>query len=358
MLLLPLLYRAIGVLLLAAAPTSFAADAVGLVQEPDQDPVVAAQISEYPSAPLQDRNGNLWIRTVLQGLVRYDGNEFVNFTKENGLGNDMVRDLLEDENGVLWIATGGGLTRYDGKSFQTLSKFSKASAVKSKGTFSSRGDHFELWDVFVDRNKRLWIASMDGVFWLDGNEFQRYPLPAMKAEHKFEFTPNMVYEIFQDRDGVMWFCTDGAGVIRDDGKTQTSFTVKDGLASNFVCTVVQDARGEFWFGTSNGGVSHFDGKKFTTHLRTKEYSEALGWGRFMGLHVDKNGDVWFGACGSVRGAYRYDGKKFHLYSKPDGLGDGHIASISEDRQGNLWFGTTAGVYRYDGKEFTNFTRDS
>jgi ligand-binding sensor domain-containing protein len=347
------LIRTFSCAFLAAIPFSCSTDAAE-ENLPSADPI---QIAQYPSAPFEDQNGNLWIRTVLDGLVRYDGKEFVTFTVEDGLGSNMIRDMLETKDGVLWIATSGGLTKYDGKNFTTLIKYAADSNVNDEVVLGPHGNHRDLWELWLDQGERLWIASMDGVFRLDGDTLTRHPMPGMSAEHDFEFTANMVYDIFQDRSGAMWFCTDGAGVIRDDGKTQISYTVEDGLASNFVCNMVQDQRGDFWFGTSNGGVSHFDGKTFTTHLRNKEYSESMGWGRFMGLHIDRQGSIWFAAAGPVPGAYRFDGQEFHYYSNKDGLGPGHVASISEDRAGNLWFGTTAGVYRFDGKQFVNLPRN-
>jgi len=344
---------AIGLALLVALSPACSSEEVG----GDEPTKVPTQIAEYPSAPFEDRDGNLWFRTAFKGLIRYDGLEFVAFTTDDGLGSNMIRDILEDGDGDLWIATSGGLSKYDGERFTTLVDYSKVSDLGNETLIGPRGTHCDLWEVMEDRSGRLWVTSLDGVFRMDGESFTRHPLPAMEVEHDFEFTPKMVYDVYEDRKGVLWFCTDGAGVIRDDGQTQIAYTVKDGLCSDFVCTVAQDARGDLWFGTSNGGVSHFDGESFTTHLRSEVSSESMGWGRFMGLHLDQAGSMWFGAAGPVRGAYRFDGENFRHYSAKDGLGDGHVASISEDQSGNLWFGTTAGVYRFDGKKFVNFTRN-
>ena len=54
--------------------------------------------------------------------------------------------------------------------------------------------------------------------------------------------------IFQDRDGYMWFGTDG-GVTRYDGQMWTSFTTEDGLVDNRVKTIFQDRDGNLWFRT-------------------------------------------------------------------------------------------------------------
>ncbi|MFT7669468.1 MAG: ligand-binding sensor domain-containing protein [Planctomycetota bacterium] len=312
------------------------------------------QIAQYPSAPFEDSEGNLWFRTTVKGLIRYDGTEFVTFTTADGLASNMIRGVLEDGDGLLWIATGGGLCTYDGESFTTLTDYGDLTVTYG---FTKEGNHRDVWEVIMDRHGKVWIATMDGVFRYDGTSFSPFPLPVSGAKGSFEFGPKMVYFIYEDKEGVLWFATDGAGAVSYDGTSMVVYTAKDnGLCSDRVCNILQDGQGNYWFGTSDGGVSRYDGESFTTFLRNNTFSESMGWGRVMGLLEDSAGDMWFGVAGIGRGAYRYDGERFQFYSKKDGLGGGHIASIREDRSGNLWFGCTGGVYRYDGESFVNFTK--
>jgi len=317
---------------------------------------VPTQISEYPGAPLEDRHGNLWFSTVFRGIVRYDGEKFVDFTTEDGLLHNGLRGSIEDRHGNLWFATRGGLNKYDGKTFSAYIDYEEGDYTYDG--FGEFGDHRELWDVFIDRKDTLWIATLDGVFRHDGKQFVHVPMPAIAAEGDYEFTPKMVYCIREAANGDLWFGTDGAGAVRYDGKTMTRYTVKEhGLASDRICEILEDQRGNTWFGTSGGGISRYDGKEFTTHLRRKTHSIHVGWGRYMSILEDKAGDVWFGVSDTGGGVYRYDGEKFHYLGAEQGLGDGGVPSIRADRKGQLWFGTTAGVYRYDGKRFINFTRE-
>ncbi|MBO9613378.1 MAG: helix-turn-helix domain-containing protein [Dyadobacter sp.] len=64
---------------------------------------------------LEDRRGIVWIGSYYGGLTRYDraGNTFINFTRKNGLPNDNVLGILDDERGNLWISTSNGLSRFD-----------------------------------------------------------------------------------------------------------------------------------------------------------------------------------------------------------------------------------------------------
>ena len=63
-------------------------------------------------AIVQGHDGFLWIATE-GGLVRFDGVAFVVLTHANtpGLPSDLIDNLMEDRDGVLWISTSGGLAR-------------------------------------------------------------------------------------------------------------------------------------------------------------------------------------------------------------------------------------------------------
>jgi ligand-binding sensor domain-containing protein len=89
-------------------------------------------------------------------------------------------------------------------------------------------------------------------------------------------------------------------------------------------------------------ISHF----FTT-------KEGLSHNVVSCITEDKYGNLWFGTTGG--GVNKYDGKNFTHFTEKQGLGN-DILSILEDKKGNLWFGTLgSGVVKYDGKKFTHFT---
>ena len=66
-----------------------------------------------------DRHGNLWIAT-LGGISRFDGSTFCSLTTEDGLPSNRIHCLFEDARGHLWIGTDGGVAQYDGRLFQTI----------------------------------------------------------------------------------------------------------------------------------------------------------------------------------------------------------------------------------------------
>ena len=164
-----------------------------------------------------------------------------------------------------------------------------------------------------------------------------------------------VAAILQDRDGALWFATNGGGISRYDGETFTTFTTADGLASDHVSSILQTDDGILWFGTM-GGVSSYDGEAFTTFsFGEEDQRENQVWS----LLEDRMGQLWFG---TEAGAIRFDGrqetgKNSTIFTVEDGLVGSLIFSMAEDTGGNIWFGTPEGASRFNGAGFENFSHE-
>lgn len=233
-------------------------------------------------------------------------------------------------------------------------------------------------------------------------------------EHKINFLNPIsitlidqnIRSIFQDKKGVFWFGTNGAGVYRFDGIHLNQFTEKDGLSNNQILSIQEDQFGNIWFGTGIFGVSKFNGRTFTSYAtnerlhfsknfkkewkiakndlwffagggvyhyyntsfvylplaETKSISDQSLTSPFVlsrfavySILKDKKGNVWLGT--QAQGVLRYNGKSFTWFTEK-GLSGSAVLSIFEDRRGNIWFGNNgAGLFRFDGKTLTNVTEE-
>ncbi len=354
-----------------------------------------------------DKTGSLWFGTNGGGVSRYDGKCFTNFTTAQGLANNVVYSITEDKTGNLWFGTnGGGVSSYDG----------------------SRTNHP------CNKNKCKHDLRIQQDLKEHNNELAKSFTNFTTAQG---LANNVVYSITEDKTGNIWFGTNGEGVSRYDGnrveaiergdpiaqgtqqdlkkvngklvKSFTNFTTAQGLANNVVYSITEDKTGNLWFGT-NGGVSRYDGsranhpcnknnckhdlriqqdlKKHNKELAKvfTNFTTAQGMASndVRSITEDKTGNLWFGTEGG--GVSRYDGsranhpcnkkickhdlriqqdlkkhnkelaKSFTNFTTAQGLANNVVYSITEDKTGNLWFGTYGGgVSRYDGKCFTNFT---
>ena len=155
----------------------------------------------------------------------------------------------------------------------------------------------------------------------------------------------------------MWFGTTDRDVYRYDGRVVTRF-LSDVMVLNAkmlilkdVQQILEDKTRAIWFASwNNKGAYRYDGRK-RTNITSRE---GLSDGMVHSLLQDKTGDIWFGT--RDHGPCRYDGKSFKHVTGIEGLSESCVYSILEDKAGVLWFATEKnGVWRYDGKSFTNLT---
>jgi DNA-binding NtrC family response regulator len=233
---------------------------------------------------LEDRGGDLWLGTdtpIAEGVSRYrpEGEEFVTFTAEDGLADNIVHSIWEDREGVLWFGTwGGGVSRYDGTRFTAL--------TTEDGLADNR-----VSSIVEDREGMLWFGTYGGgVSRYDGETFATFTTEDGLAG-------NVVESIFEDREGHLWFGTD-EGMSRYDGETFMSFTTEDGLVGGRIWSMHQDREGVLWFGSWGGGVSRYDGLVFQRLSRR----DGLGHDAVHQILQDRHGAFWIG---TERGVTRY-----------------------------------------------------
>ena len=65
----------------------------------------------------EDSQGNIWFTAEGYGVYRYDGNNFKQFTTEDGLTSNVTQSILEDNKGQVWFGSWQGLSIYDGEKF-------------------------------------------------------------------------------------------------------------------------------------------------------------------------------------------------------------------------------------------------
>ncbi len=100
----------------------------------------------YIAASLFDRDGHLWVGTLGGGLARYDGRRWTSLTTKDGLGGNVVYALAMDRQGRLWIGTDDGVSRYD---FQHFTNFRKTDGLFASGVYA----------VAVDARGDKWFGS-------------------------------------------------------------------------------------------------------------------------------------------------------------------------------------------------------
>ena len=197
------------------------------------------------------------------------------------------------------------------------------------------------------------------------------PDPVTEAWRWTEFNRSngigsIVYNIYEDRDGNIWFATD-EGVQRYDGRTWTTYTTEDGLSRNQTSAMVQTRDGAMWFGTADG-ISRFnpsatERQAAWTTYRTEDglASNRASWA--SGLYQTRDGTLWagFGSFSDTTdlrsGISRFDGQTWTTVDVPEDRKP-TITDIYQTSDGDLWFAAWGqGVLRFDGSSWTRYSTE-
>jgi len=111
---------------------------------------------------LQDKGSNLWFATDGEGVYRYDGKSFTNFTEKDGLSSNYVSAIIQDKAGSILLGTNNGICKYDGTSFKN---FTEKDGLVLNYVFSA----------FEDKAGNLWFGTREfGLSRYDGKTFTTF----------------------------------------------------------------------------------------------------------------------------------------------------------------------------------------
>jgi len=133
----------------------------------------------------------------------------------------------------------------------------------------------------------------------------------------------------------------GRGVVAAATDGWTTWTVSDGLASNWVYAIAVESNGTIWAGTKEG-VSAYDGITWTTYYTG---NSGLIHNKVQAVAIDAQGNKWFG---TPNGVSVFNGITWTTYTTDTGLCNSNIYAILVDQRGWVWLGTDWGVSRFNG----------
>jgi signal transduction histidine kinase/ligand-binding sensor domain-containing protein len=287
--------------------------------------------------------------TVRFGVTEGQDLRFVRRLRSQGLSQQRVTDIVQDDQGFLWFGTQYGLDRYDGYSFRVF---------KNDPDNSRSLCGVKIPSLFKDRTGALWIGCDYSLDRYDPTTetFVHYPLETPRSPN----TGGVVRHISQDRGGMLWLSTANGLYRLDPGSGRvTRFNHSDtdpfSLSSNDVKSSGEDRSGSFWVATGEG-LDAFDRKRgrITLHVPLREP-------RDFSFYEDRSGVFWLlyasgnGLAILDRNARRLTRYSFTTRDLP-GFPLTGVSSMLEDRDGTLWVGTFSdGLLKLD-REHHRFTR--
>jgi signal transduction histidine kinase/ligand-binding sensor domain-containing protein len=285
------------------------------------------------------------------------------FGMEEGLPQNSVNDIVQADNGYIWLATFGGLVRFDGHRFRTYNR------SNTEGM-----DYDRVVSIFEDSNNNIWGASEQGVVKLTKDKATSYSIDKRTTsasagwikedkegriwgalngnfylQKNNQFERQMLFEVDGEKFQKISADTTGAILYMDKivakSYKDTLYKILDlreKIESNIISLIeYPENSGVFFIGTSGNGVLKLKDEEVTFLGRDL----GLNNKDILGFYEDRKNRLWIY---SYEGILINEGSEFQTF-RMDGEDqnfDIQIRSMFEDNEGNLWLGSVAeGLFR-------------
>lgn len=311
-----------------------------------------------------DSKGRVWVGHQGSGVSVITKDSIIVYTESDGLVNNEVNDILETKDGNIWIATFGGISVFDGTTWENTT--TNQGLGFNNTTVLAEYDDGSIWagsygaginiiknnqisqlhlgnglvnnyvTSLVNHNGHMLVGTLGGISDWDGSKF----ISNNKTKDLFS---NQINAITTDTKNQVWLATFNGAVRLSDNKNLT-LTEFNGLPQNEVLDAFVDAENNLWL-AGKSGLTRISSLAFQHYASTEELDVYP-----TSVLVDSQNNIWIG--NEVGGVLTLDGDELiQAFEDPD-INDHHISAIAEDTDGNLWFGTSdfGGLFQYDGKQ--------
>ena len=320
--------------------------------------------SGFPGGPVyaitQTADGYLWIGAE-KGLVRFDGLTFRLFDPgtESGVSRAgrAVLGVVAAPDGSLWARTRGvALFRYrDGAFHDILAEIGPPESVVStllpgpdgaillatlgRGAVAYRGGHFTSIAVPNELPSSSFVISMaecpNGDVWLGSRDGGLLRLQGGRASRVTKGLPDLkINALLAGSGGEVWIGTDH-GVARWNGTEITTSGIPAGLRQTTALSMIRDRESNVWIAAGGNGLLR------VSRDGVVRAAAEHGWsfGYVATVFEDRDGNLW---VGTDEGLERWRDPVFTTYSAAQGIPGGGVGPLFADESGRMWFGPSTG----------------
>lgn len=310
---------------------------------------------------VRDSRGFLWFGTS-DGLSRFDGYTFTNYSVEHGLPHRTVTGFLETRRGELWVATLGGLVHFrPGGAAGPLPPGSTSPPMFEVVLPRHADPRARAVTTLIEATDgTIWCGTRRGLFRLDqdGAEKRLQPVDTGIPDEFLE--AGFVHALLEDQHGTIWTGTESGLYRRWPTGDSVRYTVSDGLPAHLIHDIFIDRAGHFWVAARGAGFFRLDVDGTRRRPRVVEHydhRDGLPSAWVSKFWQGSDGGLWLATSrGLVEVQSPGGGRpRFRTFSRPHGIVHEELSSFAEDAGGNLWIGTlTAGTMRLARSGFVTY----
>ena len=281
---------------------------------------------------------------------------FKHLTREDGLPSNVIRYIINDVLGYLWIATDNGLVRYDGKEMKVFRYIPGDTTSLAESSISV---------LKQTSDSMIWIGTKNGLSILDP-----FTEKIINYQHKQNgkegFCGEWILSFYEDDDGIVWIGTNG-GIIKADLKERTFRLTKLHLNEipdnrenlfrwvNNIAPVPHDNSKLFL--ATRGGLLLFDKLKLSV---LKDFGADLNFVYpCSALFIDGDSLLWTGAWDTGLKKFDLKTETWSVYN-PANMPNLNILDIIIKNKNELWLGTVGnglGIFNKKNQTFQFFKND-
>ncbi len=299
---------------------------------------------------VQDPHGMIWIAT-LGGLSRFDGKQFSNYDLRNGMRSQFIYTIFPQGDSRLWIGGQEGLELYNGRQFIAYDSPDPSESMVIMDIVAHGPE-----DVFVlDAQGKLFLTTADSL--QEANSFKHGKLRSLASDRKgipYAVSPAAVYnlkdvvpivkagdigkdiqikEIYFDSGNRLWLITSN-GLYKRLDSTFEQVIASDSIHADLTC-LVEDAKGRIWAGTTSGAYL------IQADLRVQYIGAASGLtdNTINEIITDRENNLWFAT--DADGIFKLSSPALGRFDRSNGL-PGNVVMAMSRHGGQTWVGSRDG----------------
>ena len=292
---------------------------------------------------------------------------FKNYNTRNGLINNIIHSMTTDKHGFIWIGSDLGLSRFDGKSFyhsaipainensaslyyvNTTHSGNIVCSAYMQGMYEQLDDgnfknYYTLpkgirknvfYTIKQGQDSTILLGGTQGLFKIDGDSLSLLYDDGI---------PRMFFTLEVDKNNHIWFGgANGLGVMEYGDSGLQPFFIPE-LEDQFIIFILFDKQGVLHVATSLGyyriefEAPFHQGGKYTISQPFKETSKL----NINHIYLDHEQNVWIATA--TEGTFRTRGDSITMHlSSNNGLLSSSVMCMTQDKEGNYYFGTNNGL---------------